>query len=83
MSVKRYHIYAGDGPGVYPEEEVDGCWVLWEDYSKVAKENEQIWETFVKVADRLGIDTREAMKAPGKPSDVFITKINELEKTND
>jgi len=49
----------------------------------LTRENGQIWETFVKVADRLGIDPKEAMKAPGKPSDVFIAKINELEKTND
>lgn len=83
MNVKRYYMYAGDGPGVYPEEDVDGEWVLWQDYSKVVKENNQIWETFVKVADRLGIDPKEAMKAPGKPSDVFIAKINELEKTNE
>ena len=83
MNVKRYYMYAGDGPGVYAEEDVDGEWVLWQDYSKVVKENNQIWETFVKVADRLGIDPKEAMKAPGKPSDVFIAKINELEKTNE
>lgn len=30
--VDRYHMYAGDGPGVYEEVEPGGEWVLWEDY---------------------------------------------------
>ncbi len=34
-------------------------------------EAESLWETFVKVADYLGIDPEQARKIPGKPSQVF------------
>jgi len=89
--VKRYftdcnRLRSGDKA----RDECDVRVVLATDYDALlcerdvlTMENGQIWETFVKVADRLGIDPKEAMKAPGKPSDVFIAKINELEKTND
>lgn len=40
-----------------------------------AREIEQLMETFVRVADFLGIDTEAARKAPGKPSDVFIAAL--------
>jgi hypothetical protein len=26
MTISKYTIYAGDGPGVYPEEDIDGDW---------------------------------------------------------
>lgn len=80
MTVKRFWV---EGPDWDIVEGCDGELVFWEDYSKLLEENEQIWETFVKLSDRLGIDPKEAMKAPGKPSDVFIAKINELEKENE
>lgn len=34
-----------------------------------------LMETFIKVADYLGIDTEVAKSAPGNPSDVFIAAI--------
>ena len=80
MTVERFWV---EGPDWELIRGDDGELVRWEDYSRVVKENEQIWETFVKVSDRLGINPIEAMKAPGKPSDVFIAKINELEREDD
>ncbi len=39
---------------------------------------ESLMETFTKAANYLGIDTEQARKAPGKPSDVFIAHIDQL-----
>jgi hypothetical protein len=39
---------------------------------------DSLMETFVNVANYLGIDTEAAKSAPGKPSDVFIAAIQSL-----
>jgi hypothetical protein len=41
-------------------------------------ENEQLWATFVKVAEYLDIDTEKARHADCKPSDIYLQHINRL-----
>ncbi len=41
----------------------------------VKKECEGLWDTFLALGDKLGIDTEEARSASGKPSDVFLKYI--------
>jgi len=43
--------------------------------TRITAENESLWETFVKVADFLGIDNERARSIPGKPSQVFCAAI--------
>lgn len=38
-------------------------------------ERDALWETFIRVANMLDIDTDKARSAPGKPSDVFAAAI--------
>jgi electron transfer flavoprotein alpha subunit len=42
------------------------------------QETDQLYETFRVMADRFGIDIQAAKKHPGKPSDVFCDKLDQL-----
>ena len=41
-SLSRYRIDAGDGPGIYPEEDTEGDWVRAEDAAKLETEIAQL-----------------------------------------
>lgn len=78
MTAKRYWIYAGDGPGVYPEEESDGMWVLWEDYQSLKYENMYLKEKLAELL-RVAIHGQEYIAADwGEPSEELevFTEVN-------
>lgn len=45
--------------------------------------NTALWSTLIPIAEALGIDTERASVAPGKPSDVFVSKIEALKAENE
>lgn len=54
---------------------------LKEHNEKLVEEATSLLETFVVIADYLGIDCKAAQKLPGKPSQVFIDAINKREES--
>lgn len=61
--------------GRIAHEVADVTATLSQQLTTTQAENEALWETFVKVADYLGIDNERARKIPGKPSQVFFAAV--------
>ncbi len=57
------------------------CGAMEMEIKSLKQYNKSLLETFVVIADYLGIDCKAAQKLPGKPSQVFIDAINKREES--